>query len=52
MAARNSEGPAEEGLNGPVIIEELIRNMELGQFEINYSVLLPCIFSLYLHPDD
>ena len=52
MAARNSEGPAEEGLHGPVIIEELLRNMELGQFEMNYSVLLPCIFSLYLHPDD
>jgi hypothetical protein len=26
--------------------------MELGQFEMNYSVLLPCIFSLYLNPDD
>jgi len=52
MSARNSENPAEEGLNGPVIIEELLRNMELGQFEMNYSVLLPCIFSLYLHPDD
>lgn len=52
MAARNSEGPVQEGLNGPVIIKELIRNMELGQFEMNYSVLLPCIFSVYLHPDD
>lgn len=52
MAARNGGGPAEEGLSGPVIIEELIRNTELGQFEMNYSVLLPCIFSLYLHADD
>ena len=26
--------------------------MELGQFEMAYSTLLPCIFSLYLHPDD
>jgi len=52
MSARNVEGPAEQGLNGPVIIEELVRNMEVGQFEMNYSVLLPCIFSLYLHPDD
>ena len=57
MAARNSQPAggqplAENRLNGPVIISELIRNMELGQFEMNYSVLLPCIFSLYLHPDD
>ena len=42
----------ETRLNGPAIIGELIRNMELGQFELNYSVLLPCIFSLYLHPED
>ena len=26
--------------------------MELGQFEMGYSILAPCIFSLYLHPDD
>jgi hypothetical protein len=26
--------------------------MELGQFETGYSVLVPCIFSIYLHPDD
>jgi len=52
MSARDDESPVEEGLNGPIIIEELIRNMEFGQFEMNYSVLLPCIFSLYLHPDD
>jgi hypothetical protein len=52
LAARNGEPLGETRLNGPVIIGELIRNMELGQFEMNYSVLLPCIFSLYLHPDD
>ena len=39
-------------ISGQVIIDQLIRNMELGQFEMAYSVLLPCIFSLYLHPDD
>jgi hypothetical protein len=39
-------------LSGQAIINELIRNMELGQFEMGYSVLLPCVFSLYLHPDD
>jgi len=52
VAARNGQPLTENRLNGPVIIGELIRNMELGQFELNYSVLLPCIFSLYLHPDD
>jgi hypothetical protein len=26
--------------------------MELGLLEMQYSVLLPCIFSVYLHPDD
>jgi hypothetical protein len=44
--------PPEGRLSGRAIIDELIRNMELGQFEMGYSVLLPCVFSLYLHPDD
>jgi hypothetical protein len=26
--------------------------MELGRLELGYSILLPCIFSVYLHPDD
>src|SRR5215467_4507558 len=39
-------------ISGQVIINELIRNMELGKLEMGYSVLLPCIFSVYLHPDD
>jgi FHA domain-containing protein len=39
-------------INGPIIINELIRNMELGRLELGYSILLPCIFSVYLHPDD
>lgn len=52
MAARKDPILGETKLNGPVIIGELIRNMELGQFEMNYSILLPCIFSLYLHPED
>ena len=39
-------------LSGRTIIGELIRNMELGQFELTYSVLLPCIFSVYLNPED
>ena len=26
--------------------------MEFGRLEMGYSILLPCIFSVYLHPDD
>ncbi len=39
-------------ISGQTIIDELIRNMELGRLEMAYSILLPCIFSVYLHPDD
>jgi FHA domain len=39
-------------LKGQAIVGELIRNMELGQFELAYTVLLPCVFSVYLHPKD
>jgi hypothetical protein len=39
-------------LSGQTIINELIRNMDLGQFEMAYSILLPCVFDVYLHPDD
>jgi FHA domain len=46
------KGQAEGKITGRIIIDQLIRNMELGQFEMAYSTLLPCIFSLYLHPDD
>ncbi len=45
--------PFGEGrLSGQTIIAELIRNMELGGFEMAYSVLVPCIFDVYLHPED
>jgi pSer/pThr/pTyr-binding forkhead associated (FHA) protein len=48
------EGPTvgEKRLSGNTIISELIRNMELGQFELAYTVLLPCAFSVYLNPED
>ena len=39
-------------ISGQTIIDELTRNMELGRLELGYSILLPCIFSVYLHPDD
>ena len=42
----------ETRLSGHIIISELIRNMELGKFDMNYSVLLPCIFTVYLNPQD
>lgn len=45
-------GEAQGKISGQIVIEQLIRNMELGQFEMGYSVLVPCIFSLYLHPED
>ncbi len=48
----NAAGEAQGKISGQIIIEQLIRNMELGQFEMGYSILAPCIFSLYLHPDD
>lgn len=39
-------------ISGQTIIDELVRNMELGRLEMAYTVLLPCIFSVYLHPED
>lgn len=39
-------------ISGQVIIDQIVRNMELGQLEMAYSILLPCIFNIYLHPDD
>ncbi|HUA18222.1 MAG TPA: FHA domain-containing protein [Bryobacteraceae bacterium] len=45
-------GEAQGKISGQMIVEQLLRNMELGQFEMAYSILAPCLFSLYLHPDD
>jgi FHA domain len=39
-------------ISGQTIIDELVRNMEFGRLEMGYSILLPCLFSVYLHPDD
>ncbi|HLY19936.1 MAG TPA: FHA domain-containing protein [Bryobacteraceae bacterium] len=39
-------------INGQIIIDQIVRNMQMGQFEMGYSVLVPCMFSVYLHPDD
>jgi hypothetical protein len=43
---------SENTLIGQSVIGELLRNMELGRFDLAYSVLLPCVFSVYLHPED
>jgi hypothetical protein len=42
----------EHRLSGNIIISELLRNMELGRFEMTYTVLLPCVFTVYLNPED
>lgn len=42
----------DQKLTGDVIIGELLRNMELGKFEMTYSVLLPCVFTVYLNQRD
>jgi pSer/pThr/pTyr-binding forkhead associated (FHA) protein len=44
--------PGESKLSGKLIIGELLRNMELGRFEMSYTVLLPCVFTIYLNPED
>ncbi len=51
MAQSGSKNPPGR-LGGQTIVGELIRNMELGRLEMAYTVLLPCIFSVYLHPED
>jgi len=51
MANRELE-QAPARISGRTILDQLIRNAELGHFEMGYSILLPCIFNIYLHPDD
>ncbi len=50
--AQGGQNLTEARLSGHTIIEQLLRNMEIGRFEMAYSVLLPCIFDVYLHPED
>jgi hypothetical protein len=37
-------------ITGDDIISELIRNADAGWFKVRYTVLVPCIFNVYLHP--
>lgn len=50
--AQQKQGLAEAKLDGNIVVGELIRNMELGRFEMTYTVLMPCIFTIYLNPAD
>src|SRR6516164_1947003 len=50
--AQSGTAQQQPRISGQIIINELIRNMDLGRLELGYSILVPCIFSVYLHPDD
>jgi hypothetical protein len=52
QTGQHPNNAVEARLNGNVIIGELLRNMELGRFDMAYSVLLPCVFTIYLNPED
>jgi hypothetical protein len=39
-------------ITGDDIISELIRNADAGWFKVRYTILVPCIFNVYLHPRD
>jgi hypothetical protein len=46
-----TEGVAGQ-ITGDDIISELIRNADAGAFKVRYTILVPCIFNVYLHPRD
>lgn len=50
--ARGSTKLGDARLSGNVVVGELIRNMEQGRFEMSYTVLMPCVFTAYLNPED
>jgi hypothetical protein len=39
-------------ITGDDIISELIRNADAGRFKVRYTILVPCIFNVYLHRKD
>jgi hypothetical protein len=45
-------GSTANQITGDDIISELIRNADAGWFKVRYTVLVPCIFNVYLHPND
>ncbi len=50
--AKPSHKLNDQKLDGKLISSELIRNMELGRFEMAYAILLPCNFTVFLNPED
>jgi hypothetical protein len=46
-----TEGVASQ-ITGDDIISEVIRNADAGCFKVRYTILVPCIFNVYLHPRD
>ena len=52
LSDRGGIAGREPKFSGGVVVREMIRNMELGQFEMAYTTLLPCIFTVYLNPQD
>lgn len=50
--AQGSQQLSDSKVSGQLIIGELLRNMELGRFEMSYTVLLPCVYTVYLNPQD
>jgi hypothetical protein len=50
--AKPSQKLNDQKLEGKVFSSELIRNMELGRFEMAFAILLPCNFTIYLNPED
>lgn len=39
-------------ITGDDILSEILRNCEAGAFKIRHTVVLPCIYHVYLHPSD
>lgn len=39
-------------ITGDDIISEILRNCDAGMFKIRHTVILPCIYHVYLHPSD
>jgi FHA domain len=45
-------GSVASQITGDDIISELIRNADAGCFKVRYTILVPCIFNVYLHTRD
>jgi hypothetical protein len=45
-------GSTANQITGDDIISELIRNADAGRFKVRYTILVPCIFNVFLHPRD